>query len=356
MAEADLPPISSPPHADCRAIAIIPVRDEVATLAATLRALAGQVGLDGRPLPPSSFEVIVLANNCRDGSAELARRFAADQPGFALHVAEAGFPAAIAHVGTSRKWLMDEACRRFLALGHPRGVIASTDGDTRVAPTWLATICLAIDRGADAVGGDIRTDRAGRQALDPRARASYLRDVRYRRLVDELAARIDPDPRDPWPRHHHHTGASLAVAAGAYRQVGGLPPLRSSEDIALVAALRRAGLAIRHAPEVRVITSTRRLGRAPGGMADTLLGWSGGNDDLRVEAPALTEARLLRNLGRSGRDLEPAPSTSDLIPIDRAIADLRRRLAILRPSTRSIPDFLEQVDPVGGFASPVPMF
>ncbi len=107
-------------------------------------------------------------------------------------------------------------------------MIASTDGDTRVASNWLAETWDAVDRGADAVGGDIRTDRAGRRALDPHARRSYLRDVRYRRLVDELASRLDPDPADPWPRHHHHTGASLAVTAEAYRRVGGLPPLPSS--------------------------------------------------------------------------------------------------------------------------------
>ncbi len=355
---AVVPRISIPMHPECRAVAIVPARDEAETLGATLRAFAGQVDGIGRPLPRSSFEVIVLANNCRDDSAAIARRFAASAPGLTLQVAEAEFPPEVAHVGTSRKWLMDEACRRLLGSGKPRGVIASTDGDSRVGPTWLFETWRAVDRGADAVGGDIRTDRAGRLALCARTRRSYLRDVLYRRLVDELASRLDPDPRDPWPRHHHHTGASLAITARAYREVGGLPPLRSSEDLALVAAVRRAGLALRHAPRVRVVTSTRRLGRAAGGMADTLLGWTDGPDDLRVEDPRATEARLAAARGLPAGLLPPADG-GDPIPIDRAIADLRRRLATLRPIGRSspaVPEFLEQVDAVGGFPSPVPMF
>ncbi len=108
-------------EAECRAVVIIPVRDEVGTLGATLDALADQVDLGGRPLDGVSYEVIVLANNCRDGSADLARRFAVDHPRLRLRVAEREFEAPRAHVGTARRWLMDEACRRLLGAGGPGG-------------------------------------------------------------------------------------------------------------------------------------------------------------------------------------------------------------------------------------------
>lgn len=394
--------IATPASPDCRACVVIPARDEVATLGAALRALAEQVDLRGRPLSRSSFEVIVLANNCRDGSAGLARRFGASEPTLALHVAEVEFPGDSAHAGTARRLLMDEACRRLLGVGRRRGVIASTDGDTRVAPRWLAATMAEVAAGADVVGGDVRTDRAGRLAMGRAARDAYLVDVVYRRLLDEMESLLDPDPADPWPRHHHHTGASLAVAVDAYRLVGGLPPLPSSEDLAFVAALRRADLTLRHSPRVRVVTSSRRSGRAVGGMADTLRRWSVAGTPIRVEHPGAAETRavlrrklralwrgrrpgrasrpepaLARSLGLDGTTLaamlgasptfgllaeavgvegrRAAPDPEDLIDGLEAIAILKTRLAVLRrrdPGPGSVPDLLEEVEPIGLFPPP----
>jgi hypothetical protein len=56
----------------------------------------------------------------------------------------------------------------------------------------------------------------------------------------------------------------------AYRAIGGLPYVPFGEDRALVAAVERAGLRVRHDPDVRVITSGRLIGRAAGGVADTI--------------------------------------------------------------------------------------
>ena len=69
--------------------------------------------LDGARFDPAQFEVIVLANNCSDASAEVVRRFAARHPSLALHVVEVRFPDPVAHIGHARSCLMDEACRRL---------------------------------------------------------------------------------------------------------------------------------------------------------------------------------------------------------------------------------------------------
>lgn len=391
---------------ECRACVVIPVRDEAATLRATLGALSRQVDSRGLPLSRSWYEVIVLANNCRDGTADLARRFGAAEPSLSLHVVEIEIPAKSAHVGTARRLSMDEACRRLLATGRDRGVIASTDGDTRVAPDWVASILEEVAAGADAVGGDVRIKRAGRATLGRPARDAYLIDLAYRRLVDELEARLDRDPADSWPRHHHHTGASLAVTAGAYRRVGGLPPLPSSEDLALVSALRRFDLKLRHSPKVRVVTSARRSGRAPGGMADTLRRWSATGPSILVEHPDATEARAvlrrgLRGLWRAWRrceapsrpefspaemagrigvsdstlallletsptfgllieavereSLQGGPCSGDAIDVSEAIALLRAKLAILRcidPGHLPASNRLEEVDPISLLSPP----
>ncbi len=268
------PLVATPPSPDCEVCVIIPVRDEAESLTATLQALACQVDLTGQPLGRSRYEIILLANNCCDDSAAIATAFAHQYPSLALYTVEKTLPPTEAHVGRARKLLMDEAYRRLAILNRRRGVIASTDGDTRVTPTWIAATLAEIDRGADAVGGRILTDRASRLGLDSGTRLYYLRDVGYRQLVAELETYLDPVPCDRWPRHYQHFGASLAVTAEMYARVGGLPAVRTPEDAAFYRALLRVDARFRHSPIVCVLTSARQVGRATLGLAAQLDTWA----------------------------------------------------------------------------------
>lgn len=263
-----------PPRLGLRMSVIIPAKDEVANLPATLAALAAQTSLTGQPLPAGSYEVIVLANNCLDDTAGLVRRQARLFPELVLHVAELCLPGKHAHVGRARRLLMDEACARLERVGRSAGIIASTDADTRVAPTWLAAIQAEIAAGADAVGGRILTEaeefsQAGLSALQ----RLQSRDAAYRLLCARLEDLLDPAVADPWPRHHQHFGASLALTARAYRRVGGLPDVRFLEDEALCQQLRRHDLTLRHSPHVQVLTSARRDGRVEVGLSWQLREW-----------------------------------------------------------------------------------
>ena len=263
-----------PPRAGLRVSVIIPAKDEAANLPATLAALAAQTTLAGHPLPPDSYEVIVLANNCQDDTASQVRRQARLWPGLVLHLAELCLPGEHAHVGRARRLLMDAACARLEQVSHPAGIIASTDADTRVAPMWLAAIQAEIAAGADAVGGRILTEaeelaQAGLSALE----RLQSRDTAYRLLCARLEDSLDPAAADPWPRHHQHFGASLALTAQAYRRVGGLPEVRFLEDEALCQQLRRHDLALRHSPHVQVLTSARRDGRVEVGLSWQLREW-----------------------------------------------------------------------------------
>lgn len=296
------------PPADCRleVTVVMPVRDEARRLPAALRALAAQCQPDGTPFDAARFEIIVLANNCSDASADIVRRFAARRPHLNLHVVEVAFPAAIAHVGHARACLMNEAWRRLSSRGDG-GVIASTDGDTRVDRGWLAATLAEVQAGADAVGGRIVMD-ADVDRLPELARQTR-RDDAYQRLRARLEHALDPDPADPWPRHHQHFGASLAITARAYAQVGGLPAEPFLEDEALYQALRGHDLTVRHSHRVVVVTSSRRHGRVAVGLSWQLREWA--------------------SLARAGAEavvVDPVAWAADIV--------LRRRLRTIWAATR----------------------
>jgi glycosyltransferase involved in cell wall biosynthesis len=295
--------IGVPPLPECKVSVIIPAKDEAQTIAATLTALANQTDLNGQPLNPLTYEIIVLANNCSDESAEIARQFAQQHPDLVLHVAEVTLPPDLAYIGHVRKMLMDEAYLRLMSVGRSRGIIASTDGDTIVSATWIAATLHEIGSGVDAVGGRILTDRHSRQALHPQAKSHFLQEVGYRSLVAQVEFHLDPDPYDPLPRHYQHYGASLAVTAEMYAKVGGLPPVRTPEDEAFYQALLRVDARFRHSPLVQVTTSARLSGRSPVGLAAQLRKWADLSEGatLKVEPAAATIAwfksrRKLRSL------------------------------------------------------------
>jgi glycosyltransferase involved in cell wall biosynthesis len=312
--QSALPFIETPPLPQCNTCVIIPVRNEADTLESTLTALLHQVDLQGYPIDANSYEVIVLANNCSDRSAAIARQFAAQHPHFMIHTIEITLPDSQAYIGRVRQLLMDEAYHRLVQIGRRRGVIASTDGDTCVAPNWITATLEAIDRGADAVSGRLLTHPIDRALLDPYTRACYLRAVGYGYLCVELEAYIDPDPFDSLPRHHQHGGASFAVTAEMYAIAGGMPAVRTPEDVAFYQALMRVGARFCHSSQVRVFTSMRQRGRTSNGMANQLSQWTDlgqKHQPYLVEAAAAVEARLwgrkrLRELwGRVLEGFEP---------------------------------------------------
>lgn len=286
--------IATQPLSQCEVCVIIPVKDEALALTQTLTALANQTCLAGKPLDLRCYEIILLANNCTDRSAAIARQFASEHPQLNLHIAEINLPPERAYIGYVRKLLMDEARDRLMSLGKERGIIASTDGDTCADPIWIAATMAEIERGVDAVGGRIITDRLSRHQLSRQAKTCFLQEVGYRSLVAQIEYYLDPDPYDPLPRHYQHYGASLAVTAQMYTKAGGIPPVRTPEDEAFYQALLRVNARFRHSPLVRVTTSARSSGRSPVGLANQLRKWTAMSSDttLKVEPVDMTISRF----------------------------------------------------------------
>jgi len=236
----------------------IPARDEAEHIGPCLRALNAQIGAQ-------ADHIVLCVNNATDGTAAIARNTKL-RPGTYLHVLECELPPEKANAGTARRMAMEEAAR----LVGNAGVLLTTDADGVADETWLAANLAALQNGADAVAGWVDLDADSWQTIPSRLHEDDARECAYDALLDEIHARLDPDPADPMPRHTQHSGASIAVTAHMYRLAGGLPALPSGEDRAFFEALRRVDARIRHSPDVHVTVSGRIHGRAAGGMAETI--------------------------------------------------------------------------------------
>lgn len=278
-------------------VVAVPARNEEALLPRLVAALSRQTVI---PFLRDPLRVVLVLNNIDDGSREMACVAARQAANLQVTIVNVAFPPERAHVGSARRLALDIA-----AWQSPCGVLMTTDADAVPDDDWVEQNLRAIEAGAHLVGGRIIGDpdeerRLGRGFLR-RARTH----ARYQALCDELASMLDPIGHDPWPRHHDHIGASIAVRADVYRALGGMEPLPFREDLAFVSKARAAGFRLRHAPAVAVTVSARTNGRARGGMADCLRNWIREETEgvaLLVECPASVEDRL--RLRRKIRDLD----------------------------------------------------
>ena len=296
-------------------VVCVPARNEAAHIATLIAALGAQ---SVAPVP-----VVLCVNNSDDGTADVARAAADHCTGrIALTVVERTFDPPHAHAGSARRAAMEMAARML----PDDGLLISTDADCRPPPDWVAenVAHAGIDR---IVGGRIELDEN-----EPFAREILALRKRFDRYWSDVRAiedAIDPSPWDPAPRHGDHTGASLSLSAGLYRRAGGVPPLATGEDRALVAAAVAAGGKLMHPASIWTRASARTSGRASGGMALDMQRWlaaSIGDEAPRV--PALTHWRTLAAWRRQRRSeggdacLPEAERRLPAMPCDMALPEL----------------------------------
>jgi hypothetical protein len=238
-------------------VVAIPAKNEAERIGFCLLALALQT------VKPDI--VLLLPNNCSDGTAAIASGLALQLP-FRLHIWCHTFPSPLANAGNARRLAMLRAAE----LGGPDGVVLTTDADGVVAGDWIERNLLAIKAGAELVCGRIVLDPMDAGLIPPHLHSDDALECELADLLDRIADQLDPDPIDPLPRHTEAAGASLGVTVAAFQSVGGMPAITSGEDRAFVHALACRDAKIRHDPTVVVTVSGRIDGRAPGGMADTI--------------------------------------------------------------------------------------
>lgn len=228
----------------------VPARNEAGSLAATLAALAS-LDRDDRWLV-----VCVYLDSCTDGSEHVMVDAGVNFP----------WPLRVAR-GEQMQPNAGVARAAAMALGleevgdGPDALLLSTDADSRPRRDWLQAATRALAESDVAVGRIVRVGGEN----DRQARLEHYLDRlhAFRRMVD-------PVPWEVSNGTHHGGGANLAIRAGAYRALGGFRPLAAGEDAQLLDDAARAGLRVRRDPAMVVETSSRRVGRAPGGLADSL--------------------------------------------------------------------------------------
>ncbi|TCD07591.1 glycosyltransferase [Pedobacter frigidisoli] len=258
-----------PAHPALRLSVIIPAKDEADFITTTLDALRMQVDKYENDIPDNTYEVLVLTNNCSDDTFEICQCYQAKYPHFRLFIQNVVLAPSIAHIGTVRRLLMDAAYKRLSFIAGYRGIIVSTDADSEVDSQWIYHIISEMDKGVDVVGGRILP-----RATPILSRIHHLRDVAYRFLRTRLEAELDPCQSNPWPRHFQCYGPSLAVTCDIYDRAGRLPAIPYLEDEEFRKALKRIDAKIRHAPNVRIYTSSRLVGRVDFGFSVQLQQWT----------------------------------------------------------------------------------
>ncbi|HET6484038.1 MAG TPA: glycosyltransferase [Actinoplanes sp.] len=216
-----------------RIAVVVPAHDEHNLLPGCLHSLAAATR------PPTEVEIIVVADACRDDTAELAVAAGAT----VLRI-------DVQNVGVARAIGMDHALRR-----GPEGLwLATTDADSRVPPVWLWWQLAHAQAGTDLLAGTVTVDDwSGWPGTVPG--------------IYEAGYVSAPEP--------HVHGANLGISATAYLAAGGFRPVDHDEDRGLVNEVLALGGRVVADPRCPVVTSARADGRAPLGfsthLADLLL-------------------------------------------------------------------------------------
>lgn len=224
---------------------VVPARNEEVLLPACLAALAAAAHHPEVAAVP--VLVVVVADRCADGTAEAARA-----AGARVLVTEAGNVGVARHAGMQA--VLAEAASTGVAAD--RVWLACTDADSQVPTGWLALQRAGAQSGVDAVVGTVEVRNWS--GHPPHVPPAFLRAYDAWRQAGLDAV------------HPHVHGANLGFRGSAYSAVGGFPPVKVSEDVALVAALLDAGRTVLRTPAYPVVTSSRRIPRATGGFGTDL--------------------------------------------------------------------------------------
>ena len=227
-----------------RAAVVIPAANEERTITRCLSSVLAARSQLYRSRMSVPVQVFVVLDSCHDATGRLAGAFGDVR----LTNVAAG------SVGAARR----AGAHAALATSHPASElwIANTDADSEVPADWLTYMIAEARRDTHLVLGTVLPG----PELRPELRAEWLSRHQLRE------------------NHPHVHGANFGIRGDAYLALGGWRPTRSGEDVDLALRAAMAGhLRITRPASIPVVTSVRRIGRAPRGFSSYLraLGASG---------------------------------------------------------------------------------
>ncbi len=224
---------------------VLPVHNEEELLPAALAALDRAASQVCRL--SVAFGITIVLDACTDGSHHLASTWQCDTDGpwsGAIEIIEVG----VGNVGRARQIGFGALLSRWSGVDPQDIWLATTDADSEVPGNWISSQLAIRSEGGQVWAGAVTvTDWSGRrEGTAEMWRESYE--------VECL------------PVH----GANFGIEAALYRETGGFAGLQSGEDRDLFERTLALGAVIGHDPRVRVVTSSRRVARAPRGFAHAL--------------------------------------------------------------------------------------
>jgi glycosyl transferase family 2 len=219
---------------------LIPARNEQELLPRCLHSVIAACAMLPREV---TADIIVAVDSSTDLTQDIAERMLSGR-GFVI-VTDA------AAVGRTRAIAAETALQRY---GGPLREcwLANTDADCCVPETWLVDQLAIASEDVDAIAGTVDVDSFDDHGIGASAqfRNTYL---------------IHPDGSHP-----HVHGANFGVRADAYLRAGGWGECETAEDHDLWNRLLQTGSRRRSIGNMTVLTSGRRIGRAPHGFAGAL--------------------------------------------------------------------------------------
>lgn len=195
-------------------------------------------------LPGTVTSDVIVVSDCSQDRTRTVAEAILKNSGLVLE-ADSGL------VGAARSMAASAAIQRYCG-SLDRCWLANTDADCEVPAEWLVSQLKFAEQGFEAVAGIIDVDSfvGHQQWVEERFRLTYL-------------VRADGS-------HPHVHGANMGVRADAYLAAGGWSKIPSAEDHDLWNRLHLEGHMRVSDAALKVVTSGRRIGRAPSGFAETL--------------------------------------------------------------------------------------
>lgn len=201
-------------------IAIVPARDEVASIERTLAGLASQ---------GSGLRAIVVDDQSSDGTLEAVERFARNNRALAVR-AVAGRPLPAGWAG--KLWALEQG---FAHADRPYTLLI--DADIELAPgTVAALVAVLRERRADlaSVMAELACTSAAERLLAPPF-VFFFKLLYPFALINDVRSRVAGA-----------AGGCMLVRTQALRSLGGFAPIKSAliDDCTLAAAIKRQGGAL----------------------------------------------------------------------------------------------------------------